>query len=342
MVVGSIFGIYKFIYSLHHENTDDAQVDAYMIPVIPRVGGYIERVYVTDNQPVKKGDTLFTIDSRDYQVKLEQARANLEMAESNFLVSRENIGSYRANTQSVSARVRGTDDQIKTAEVKLWRAQSDYERYKNLYDNHSISAQQYEKALAARQEAENALKMLENEKKAAASQRNAASTQAEVSKKQVSVAEANIKSAEAVLNAARLDMDYTVVTAAIDGQLSNVDIQPGQYVQPGQSLFYLVNTAEKWVIANFKETQMEKLKPGQNVSIEADAYPGEDFEGIITNFSPATGAKFSLLPPDNATGNFVKTVQRIPVKIDFTKDNDAQKLAKLRSGMNVYVDVHIK
>ena len=158
----------------------------------------------------------------------------------------------------------------------------------------------------------------------------------------MNVAEANVKSAQAMVDAAQLNVGYTVVLAPIDGQLSNVSLQPGQFVQPGQSLFYLVNTQEKWIVANFKETQLDKMRVGQKVTVKIDAYPGEEFEATITNFSPATGSKFSLLPPDNATGNFVKTIQRLPVKIEFTKNNDAEKLALLRSGMNVDVDVHLK
>jgi membrane fusion protein (multidrug efflux system) len=173
--------------------------------------------------------------------------------------------------------------------------------------------------------------MLESQQKATQSQQNAAAQQTHISEQQVSVAEANVKSAQAQVDAAKLNVNYTIVTAPIDGQLSNVSLQVGQFVQAGQSLFYLVNTQEKWVVANFKETQLEKMEIGQKVIITADAYPGEEFEAEVSAFSPATGARFSLLPPDNATGNFVKTIQRLPVKIDFTKNNDSEKLQKLRS-----------
>src|SRR5690606_16510575 len=148
---------------------------------------------------------------------------------------------------------------------------------------------------------------LQSQQKAAASQSNAASSQTIISEKQVNVSEANVKSAQAMVDAAKLNVSYTIILAPIDGQLSNVALQPGQFVQAGQALLYLVNTESKWVVANFKETQLDKMRIGQKVTIEVDAYPGEEFEGIVTTFSPATGAKFSLLPPDNATGNFVKT-----------------------------------
>ncbi|MEZ4802099.1 MAG: HlyD family secretion protein [Gelidibacter sp.] len=342
VLVGGSYGIYKYLHSLAHEETDDAQIQANMNPIIPHVGGYIEKVYVSDNQNVKKGDTLFVIENQDYLVKVEQAEANLAAAESGVVVSKANSGSYQANTAVASQQIVSATGNIETAKTQLWRATQDFKRYENLYQNHSITAQQYEKALAAKLEAEQQVHILESQQKTAQNQRNAAAQQASSSEKQVSVAEANVKSAKAQLDAAKLNLSYTVVTAPIDGQLSNVSIQKGQFVQPGQSLFYLVNTQEKWVIANFKETQLEKMELGQKVTIKVDAYPDIDFEGTVTTFSPATGARFSLLPPDNATGNFVKTIQRLPVKIDFTKDNNSEKLQKLRSGMNVTVDVHLK
>jgi membrane fusion protein (multidrug efflux system) len=144
-----------------------------------------------------------------------------------------------------------------------------------------------------------------------------------------------------MLAAAKLNLSYTVVTAAIDGQVSKISIQPGQLVQPGQALFYIINNQEAWVIANFKETQLDKMKMGQKVTVKVDAYPDTDFQGELTSFSPATGSKFSLLPPDNATGNFVKTIQRLPVKISLNTSNDPEKIKLLRPGMNVNVDVHL-
>lgn len=342
LIVGITYGVVKFIHSLSHEETDDAQIEANMNSIIPHVGGYIEKLYVTDNQNVKKGDTILVIDQRDYKVQLEQAQAQLAAAQSQVGIAETSIGSSQANASASSAQVSSSRGSIETAQIKLGRATNDYNRYKNLYDNKSITTQQYEQALAAKQEAEANLSILKNQQKALQSQNAAAFSQTDVTKKQVNVAEANVKSAQARVDAAQLNLDYTVITAPIDGQLSAIEIQKGQFVQPGQALFYLVNTTDKWVVANFKETQLSDMKVGQKVGIEIDAYPSEEFEGVITNFSPATGARFSLLPPDNATGNFVKTVQRLPVKIDFTENNDAEKLARLRSGMNANVDVHLK
>lgn len=338
---GLSYGIYKYMHSLSHETTDDAQIEKNMNPIIPRVMGYVTKVYIKDNDYVKKGDTLFTIDNNDYIVKLEDAKAALIAAQGNFEVSKADIGSALASVSVSDANVQSAGGTIETAKIRLGRATNDFERYNNLYKNHSITKQQYEQALAAKQEAESQLRILQDQQKASSFQKSVIIAKSKVSNKQSEVASANIKRAEAMLEAAKLNLSYTVVTAAIDGQVSKIAIQPGQLVQPGQALFYIINNQEAWVIANFKETQLNKMKMGQKVTVKVDAYPDTDFEGEITSFSPATGSKFSLLPPDNATGNFVKTIQRLPVKISLNATNDPVKIKLLRPGMNVDVDVHI-
>ncbi|HMI07235.1 MAG TPA: HlyD family secretion protein [Flavobacterium sp.] len=342
ILIGGTYGIYKYVHSLSHEGTDDAQIEKNMNPIIPRVTGYITKVYVKDNDFVKKGDTLFTIDNKDYIVKLEDAKAQLAAAEGNFAVSKADVGSAEANVSVSGANVQSAGGNIETAKIRLNRAKNDFDRYNNLYQNHSITKQQFEQAEATKLEAESQLKILQDQQRASVYQKSATSARANVSGKQTEVAAANIKGAKARLDAAQLNLDYTVVTASIDGQVSKIAVQPGQLVQPGQSLFYIINNQEIWVIANFKETQLNKMVIGQKATIRVDAYPDTDFEGTITSFSPATGARFSLLPPDNATGNFVKTIQRLPVKISLNPNQDAQKIGLLRPGMNVDVDVHLK
>ena len=341
VTLGVVYGGYKYNHSLSHETTDDAQVEQNMTPIIPRVTGFIEKIYVKDNQFVKKGDTLFVIDNSDYIVKVEEAKAALLAAQSSFEVSKADVGTAQSSVSVSDANAKTSINSIESAQIKLWRATNDFERFENLYKNKSITKQQYEQALAAKQEAESQLKMMKQQKNANDFQKNVAVTKTNVSQKQTSVAAANIERAKAALDAAMLNLKYTVVTAATNGQVSAVDLQPGQLIQPGQSLFYIINSEEVWVVANFKETQLNKMKLGQTVEIKADAFPGEKFEGTITSFSPATGSRFSLLPPDNATGNFVKTVQRLPVKISLTTNNAKDKINLLRSGMNVEVDVHL-
>jgi membrane fusion protein (multidrug efflux system) len=342
VVLGGTYGIYKYMHSLSHEETDDAQIEKNMNPIIPKVSGYVDKVYIKDNDFVKKGDTLFTIDNRDYQLKIEEANASLLAAEGNFEVSKADIGSALANISVSDANVQSAGGNIETAKIRLGRINNDYIRYNNLYKNHSITKQQYEQALAAKQEAENQVRILQQQERASAFQKSVIVAKSKASNKQTEVAAANIKRAQSLLDFAKLNLSYTVITAAIDGQVSKIDIQPGQLVQPGQSLFYIINNSNAWVIANFKETQLNKMVIGQKVTIKVDAYPDYKFQGTVTSFSPATGSRFSILPPDNATGNFVKTIQRLPVKISLSPSNDAEKIQLLRPGMNVDVDVHLK
>lgn len=303
LVLGLTYGGYKYIHSLSHETTDDAQVVKKMNPIIPRVSGYITKVMVKDNQQVKKGDTLFIIDNSDYLVKVEEAKAALAAAENSYEVARADIGTAQAGVSVSEANVQSAQGNIETAKIRLRRATNDFERYSNLYKNHSITKQQFEQAEAAKQEAQSQLEILQDQQKASRFQQTVASARTNVSTKQVSVADANTKRAKAQLDAAMLNLGYTVITASIDGQVGAVDIQPGQLVQTGQSVFYIINNQETWVVANFKETQLDKMRIGQKVKLKIDAFPGTEFEGEISSFSPATGSKFSLLPPDNASGN---------------------------------------
>lgn len=342
VVLGGAYGTYKYLHAQAHEETDDAQVEKNMNPIIPRVTGYVTKVYVKDNDFVKKGDTLFTIDDKDYVVRVEEAKAALAAAEGSYAVAKADIGGAQAGVSVSEANIQSSKGNIEAAKVRLTRATNDYNRYKNLYDNRSITKQQFEQAEAAMLEARAQLSVLQQAEAASRSQRSASVSRSNVSAKQTEVASANIKKAQAALEAAKLNLAYTVVTAAVDGQVSTIDIQPGQLVQPGQALFYIISDQDAWVVANFKETQLNKMRMGQKVIIKADAYPDTEFEGEITSFSPATGARFSLLPPDNATGNFVKTIQRLPVKISLTANNDKEKVKLLRPGMNVEVDVHVK
>lgn len=342
ILLGGTYGVYKYVHSLSHETTDDAQIEKNMNPIIPRVAGYVTKIYVKDNDFVKKGDTLFTIDNRDYLVKIEEAKAALISAEGSYEASKADIGTAQANVSVSDANVQSAGGNIETAKIRLTRASNDFDRYANLFKNKSITKQQFEQAEAAKLEAQSQLRILQQQQQASSFQKNVAAARTTVSNKQAQVAAANSKRAQAVLEAAKLNLEYTVVTAAIDGQVSKIAIQPGQFLQPGQSLFYIINNTESWVIANFKETQLNKMVVGQKVSIKVDAYPDTEFKGTIASFSPATGSRFSILPPDNATGNFVKTIQRLPVKISIDTDNDLEKIKLLRPGMNADVDVHLK
>jgi membrane fusion protein (multidrug efflux system) len=339
LIGGGWFGYNKYVYAQHNEDTDDAEIEANISPVIPRISGYVLEVRVKDNQHVKKGDTLLVLDGRDYQMKVEQAEAALATAKSNLGAAEATTNASQVNITSYRANVATIDAQIETSKVNVWRTSQDYDRYANLIKDHSITQQQYEQALAAKQTAERQLQVLVEQRKQAASQTEAIASQSNATSQQSAVAGSTIKQRQVDVDDAKLNLSYTVVTAAEDGLISKVNIQPGQFATAGQSYFSIVLNDEIWVVANFKETQLEKMRIGQSVTVTADAYPGHDFNAKLTSFAAATGARFALLPPDNSSGNFVKVVQRLPVKIEFDNLQDSM-VKQLRAGMNVVVDVH--
>lgn len=340
IIGGGWFGISKYIHGKHHEETDDAQVSADVVPVIPHVSGYVKEVKVRDNQQVKKGDTLVILDDRDYRIKLEEAEAALGTAQTNLQTARATTTAAKANIATSQASVGTVDAEIEAAKVNVWRTSQDYERYANLIKDHSITLQQYEQALAAKQTAEKQLAVLQEQRKQATQQTNVVAQQSNATAQQINVANAAIHQKQVDVDAAKLNLSYTAITAQEDGLVSKINVNPGQFVQSGQALFSVVHSNEVWVVANFKETQLNKMREGQQVVVTADAFPRHKFQARLSSFSPATGSTFALLPPDNATGNFVKVVQRLPVKIEFTDLSDSL-VTRLRPGLNVSVDVHL-
>ena len=340
VVVGGWFGISKYVYSLHHEDTDDAQVEANISPVISKIPGYVTKVFVDDNQFVHKGDTLLTLDQRDLQIVLAQAEAALATAKSNLSAATANSSAANKNISTTRAAITTANAQIETAKVNVWRATQDYDRYANLIKDHSITQQQYEQALAAKQLAERQLQVLIDQKNQVSTHTGIVSSQSEATASQIGVAESIVKQREVDVENAKLNLSYTTLIASESGIVSKVNLQEGQYLQAGQLTFSIVLNNDKWVVANFKETQYDDMHVGQKVIVHADAFPKHDFDAVLSSFSPATGSKFALLPPDNASGNFVKVVQRLPVKIEFTNKQDSL-IQKLRPGMNVDVIVEL-
>lgn len=341
MLAGGIwFGLTKYIHSKHHEETDDAQVEANISPVISKISGYVSKVYVDDNQLVKKGDTLLVLDSRDLNILVEQATAALQTSKSNFQAAQANSQAAGKNINTTNAAIATANAQIEAAKVSVWRTTQDYQRYANLIKDHSITQQQFEQADAARQQAEKQLQVLINQRNQASTQTGVVISQSNATAQQIGVAGSVIKQREVDVENAKLNLSYTAILAPEAGVVSKVPIQVGQFLQAGQQLFSIVLNSDKWVVANFKETQYNRMREGQKVTVHADAFPNHNFDAVLSSFSPATGAKFALLPPDNASGNFVKVVQRLPVKIDF-KDKSDSLIYKLRAGMNVSVDVHL-
>ncbi len=293
-----VWGASKIWHSFLYVETDNAQIEGDIFPVISRVPGRVQEVRCADNQKVAKGDTLVLLDPADYEVRRDMASAALENARASVAAAGEAALAAAATGQKLGADLR---------------------RSENLRRQDVISPSEFDavKAGALTSSAQHA---------AAESQHRAAAAQ--------------LKMREAELRNTELQLSYTLITAPADGHVSKKNVQPGQYVAPGQQLIALVGSRRLWVVANFKETQLENLRPGQEVSIRVDAYPGEKFEGKVESISSGTGARFALLPPDNASGNFVKVAQRVPVRILFTgKPDNGYKLA---AGMNVVVEVRVK
>jgi membrane fusion protein (multidrug efflux system) len=339
-VVGIPYGIKSYLYSHHHEETDNAQLEGNISPIIPKVAGYITDLMIEDNKRVKKGDTLFKIDERDLHNRVTLAEAAYNNALASLEVMRSNLSSAYANTDITNANVASSDAAIQSAEVRVWKANQDFERYSNLLSDNAATQQQFDEAKAEKDGALAELTLLKMKLLTAEKQTRASQTESVSSTKQIGVAQAIVEQRKADLEFARLQLSYTVVTAPTDGVVSKKSIQVGQYVNAGQALFSIVANDDLWVVANFKETQLAKMKVGDEVDIVVDALNDQPLKGVVTSFSRATGAKFSLLPPDNATGNFVKVVQRVPVKILIAGKSGV--LEKLSAGMSVKVAVAVK
>ncbi|MCX2432050.1 MULTISPECIES: HlyD family secretion protein [unclassified Pedobacter] len=326
LVIGIVFGIIEWNYYSKHVDTDDAQIDGDISPVVARVGGYVKDINFEENTHVTEGQVLVKLDDNDYKVKLEQAQSGQKGASAGVGVAQSQIAATQANTSTAKANVAA-------ARVKLNLANKDYARYANLIKDGSITQQAFDQAKASKESAEAAFQ-------AAQDQYNAAIKQVGTTQSQLAVSSNVISQRQSDIDFAKLQLSYTDIKAPATGIVSKKNVQKGQLVQPGQSLFSIVNDGSIYVTANFKETQLEKIQSGSKVEIEVDAYPDEKIQGEVYNFSPITGAKGSLLPPDNATGNFVKVVQRIPVKIKIHPSKEM--LAKLRPGMSVKASVSTK
>jgi membrane fusion protein (multidrug efflux system) len=371
------------------ESTDDAQVDAHVIPMASRVGGTALKVPVEDNQVVEAGTVLVEIDPRDYQVAVDKARAELADAEAAAITAQSNVpitsttatssvgaaqssleqarGGTEAAAREVDvsrARLVAAQARLREAEANSARTARDVERLRGLLAKDEVSQQQFDAAVSAADaakaaadtvraqitEAEAGIRMAESRQmQATAGEQQARSAlqgtqtapeQVTAMRARASSAQARVEQAKATLAQAELNLAYTVVKSPVKGIVSKKNVNPGQVLQPGQPVMALVQIDDLWITANFKETQLEKMRAGQRVTVDVDATGGKDLTGHVDSIAAATGARFSLLPPENATGNFVKVVQRVPVKIVLEPGQDPEHL--LRPGMSVTPTVYTK
>jgi membrane fusion protein (multidrug efflux system) len=315
-----------------HESTENAQVDGHIIPVLAKVGGYVTSVTVNENERLAAGKVVVTIDDAEYRARLAQAEADYAAALS-AVGSGRDVGQALAAQEQATSQRAVTDAQIIAARANYEKARADLARMQELADKQIVSKQ----ALDAARATEVALKAQLDAVEKQAGGATAVVTGAAAG---VRLAQARLAAAKAARDNAALQLSYTRIVVPASGIVARKQVEVGQLVQSGQALFSVVGDSDTWVTANLKETQLERVKVGQAAEIEVDAYPGTPATGVVESIAPATGARFALLPPDNATGNFTKVVQRVPVRIRVTKAPGADK--PLRPGMSVTVNIETK
>jgi len=325
LIVGVAGGIVYYIrFMAPFESTDDAFIDGHVTIVSPRISGQVVRLLVRDNQEVKKGDALLEIDSRDYETKVAQAQADLAAA-------RSLLAQAKAQTTVDEAKAAQQEAAVAAAQAEARRAETDLKRYLSV-ESRAVSRTQLDSAQAGADASAAALEVARQQAKAAAAQ-------VDLSRVNIDTAAAQVQQAEAKRRQAELDISYSKVTAPIDGRVTRRQVEEGAYVMTGQSLLALV-PSEMWVVANFKETQLARMRVGQPVRMRIDAYPGREFTGRVDSLQAGAGARFSLLPPENAVGNYVKVVQRVPVKIVF--DDPLPAELDISPGLSVTPEVRVK
>ncbi len=321
LILCGVVWIASMFIHIGGEYTNNAQVRQNIVVVSSRVQGFVKKIYFDEFQYVHQGDTLVVLEDSEFSLRVKQAQADYQ----NALAAKSVMGTTISTTQNNMAV---TDANMQEVEILLANARTDYERYKTLLDQKAVTRQQYDAVTTQYESLKAKLKTMQHQK-------NSTKLLKAEQIQSLDQNEANIAVCEAALDLAKLNLSYTVILAPSNGYTSRKSIQEGELIMPGKNLFSVVSSEKKWVIANYRETQMQHIKIGNKVDIVVDAFPDLKFEGVVASISDATGSQYAVVPQDNSTGNFVKVEQRIPVKIIFTKNNDTKALDQLQSGMNV-------
>ena len=340
VLVGGYFGYQAYQHSQQYESTDNAQIEGNSAPVLARVAGYVQAVNVDDYATVKRGQPLVTIDPQEYDVALAQVEADYQQTVADLATARADLQNAQAQARNVAQNARVAQSNAQVQAARRDKARQDLQRDQNLYKEQSLTRKQLE-------DTQNNVEVQGRQYDANVEQITLARTSQGVAQAGIARAQANIQKIQAVLKVkqaaidnAKLRQGYARLTAPIAGKIGRKNVVVGQYVQPGQNLFTIVADSTFWIVANFKETQLEKMKLGQEVDIKLDAYPNLDIKGRVASLSEATGARFALLPPDNASGNFVKVTQRVPVKIEILNPQNYKD--QLRAGLSVEAEVRVE
>lgn len=331
LLAAGTWGFGRWRHARTHVSSDNAQVDAHIVPVLAKVGGYVEQVLFEDNQKVHRGDLVVVLDDSDLRVRLAAAEADLAAARA--AVGDEGVtGRVEAEASAAQARRQALEARLESARAEQERAGRDLVRIEDLASKQIASSQQLDAARTATAAAASNVAALEQEVAAARANETSAGAATRA-------AEAQLERARVAVAAASSDVEKARVSAPVSGIVSRTQVEVGQLVQPGQPLAAVVADSAMWITANLKETELSRVHQGQGVAIAVDAYPGCEARGTVESVSPATGSKFALIPPDNATGNFTKVVQRVPVRIMLGEGCGTDR--PLRPGMSVVVSIEI-
>ena len=339
LVLAIAYAASIFFHSLTHESTDDAFIDAHIVSIASKISGKISAVKVSDNQVVKKGQVLLEIDPRDIEATVAQKQAALEVAKARLENARMSAEQAEAHVNTLLAAYASVQASTKSAAAETEKVRGDLARNSDLVASGAISRQDFQHSKSDTASSEATLDSKEKQLQAAAAYAVEGKKEAGSAQAQAGAARAEVAEAQAELHQVELQKSYTEITAPEAGRVTNKSIEPGNYVQVGQPLFAIVSP-HVWVTANFKETQLTKMRPGQPAEVEVDAYPSRALHGHVDSIQAGSGARFSLLPPENATGNFVKVVQRVPVKIVLDEQPNVQQV--LGPGMSAGPDVKVK
>lgn len=339
VLIAGFFGVRAYMHGQHHETTDNAQLDATIISVRSAVSGFVTDVRFKDNQAVKKGDTLALIDDKDYKAKVMQAKAALESAEAQTGISRSTASAATQSANASSSNSAAMQSGIDAAKARLSQSNKDLARAEKMFADGAVTQQQLESLRTQVVSAQAQLDMASSQYRGAVSQATGSKSSAAAQQGQVNVSAALVQQRKAELELAETQLKNTAIIAPFDGIVSKKAIEVGQLIQFGQPVCSAIENNNMWVTANFKETQLEKIKVGEHAEVSLDAYPDLKLEGTVESIGGATGAKFSLIPPDNATGNFVKVTQRVLVKIKLDKVNNNSYM--LSPGLSSFVDIEV-
>jgi membrane fusion protein (multidrug efflux system) len=323
LVIALYFGVKKIVFSLTHETTDNAQIETSIVPVLTRISGYVKNISIKDYDSVSQNQVVVELDDAELQALLEEQKADL-------LQSTADVANAKAQLENAVLSLKNNKGVIELRTIRQKKAATDLARDQNLFKEQAITKKQLDESeyqmAAANQEASNAN-----------TDYSIANNRISILKEGLNKANAMIQMKQAKIKETELKLSYTKIATPSTGKIGKKNINIGQFVQAGTPMFSIVNDSSYWIVANFKESQLETLHEGKKVNIRVDAYPDLQIQGTILSLSDATGAKFSLLPPDNSSGNFIKVTQRIPVKISI--DNQAAFKSKLRAGMSVFITV---